>query len=59
MAGTLHERTTESSVTSETTLMGQLLCTDGLSGSDCLLIAIDEMVDAQIVNIGIVRDAMS
>ncbi len=38
--------------------MGQLLGGDGASRSSSLAIEIDEMTDAQIVNIGIVRNTL-
>ena len=41
------------------TFSGQLLGTDGLSASGEFLIAFDEVVDAQVVDIGIVSDALT
>ena len=58
-AHALREGAAEGSVAAEAALIGQLLGADGLSGSDALLIALDEMVDAQIVDISVVGDALT
>ena len=50
---------TEGAVAAEAAFAGQLLGDDGLSSSGDLLIAADEMVDAQIVDIDIVSDALT
>ena len=42
----LREGAAEGSIAAEAALMDQLLDTDGLSGSDGLLVAADEVVDA-------------
>ncbi len=43
----------------EAALVCQFLSNDGLSGSGGLLVAADEVVEAQIVDIDIVRDALT
>ena len=45
-------------VTAETTLQGQLLGSDETLGIDSLAIETNEMIDAQIVDIGIVSRAL-
>ena len=54
----LFEGETESTVTPVSTVIGQLLGGEGASRSNSLAIEIDEMIDAQVVNIGIVSDAL-
>ena len=49
----------EGVVASVTTLAGQLLGGDGASGSMCLVIEIDEVIDSQIVDISIVVHALT
>ena len=58
-AHALREGTTEGPVAAEAALVCQFLSDDGLSGSGEFLIAFDEVVDAQIINIGIVSDALT
>ena len=55
----LHESTAEGAVAAETAFLGKLLGTDGLLGSNNFLVAADEMVDAQIVDITVVSDALT
>ena len=50
---------TKSAVTMVATLQSQLLGSDGAIGFDCLTIETDEMIDAQIVDIGIVIHAQT
>ena len=49
----------EGVVASVATLAGQLLGGDGASGSMCLVIEIDEVIDSQIVDISIVVHALT
>ena len=49
----------EGAVAAVATFVGQLLGDDGLSGSGKLLVALDEVVDALIVDIGIIGDALT
>ena len=56
---TLLEGEAEGAVATVATVAGQLLGDDGLSGSSKFLVAADEVVDAQIINIGIVSDALT
>ena len=58
LARALRERSAEGAVAAKTTLLGQLLDTDGLPGSGCLLAAADEVVDAQVVDLCVVGDAL-
>ena len=51
--------TTKSAVTAVATLLSQLLGSDGTLGVDSLTIETDEMIDAQIVDIGIVINAQT
>ena len=55
----LFEGIAERAVNMETTLYGQLLSSEGLLSSDSLTIEPDEMLDAQIVDIGIVIDVLT
>ena len=55
----LLEGETESAVTLETTLLSQLLGSEGTIGSYRLTIETDEMIDAQIVDISIVTYALT
>ena len=55
----LLESQAEGAVAAVTAFAGQLLGDDGLSGSGELLVAADEMVDAQIVDIDIIRDTLT
>ena len=55
----LPESTAEGAVAAETAFQGKLLGTDGLLGSNNFLIAADEVVDAQIVDIAVVSDALT
>ena len=48
----------EGAVAAEAAVVGDLLCCDGLIGSDCLTIELHEVVDAKIVDIGIVGDTL-
>ena len=59
LSSALHERAAEGAVAAEATLLCQLLGANGLFGSNGFLIATDEVVDAQIVDIGIVGDALT
>ena len=59
LSGALHEGAAEGSVAAEAALLSQLLGDDGLSGCGQFLVAFDEVVDAQIINIGIIRDALT
>ena len=54
-----HERTAEGAVSAEAALLGQLLGDDGLAGLGSLLTTADEIVDAQVVDIGVVGDALA
>ena len=49
----------EGAVAAESAVFGKLLYDDGLFGSDCLAIELHEVVDAQIVDVGIVGDALT
>ena len=49
----------ESAVAAIAAFPGQLLGDDGLSGSGGLLVAADEVVYTQIIDIGIVSDALT
>ena len=55
----LLEGETEGAVTSVAAIVSKLLGNDGLPCRDSLAIEIHEMVDAQIVDISIVRDALT
>ena len=55
----LFEGKTEGAVTAVAALLGQLLGNDGLSGSGGLFVEAHEVVDAQVVDIGIVGDALT
>ena len=59
LAGALREGAAEGAVAAEAALLSQLLGTDGLSGSVSLLVAADEVVDAQVVDIDVVSDALT
>ena len=59
LACALLEGEAEGAVAAVTTFAGQLLGNDGLPGSGELFAAVDEMVDAQIVDIGIIGDALT
>jgi hypothetical protein len=59
LSSALHERAAEGAVAAEATLVGQLFGTDGQAGGGSLLVEVDEVVDAQIVDIGIVGDALT
>ena len=59
LAYALLEGKAEGAVAAVTAFVGQLLGDDGLSGSGKRLVAADEMVDAQIIDIGIVSDALT
>ena len=58
-AHALREGSAEGPVGAEAALVGQLLYLDGLSGSDALLVVLDEIVDAQVVDISIIGDALT
>ena len=49
----------EGAVAAEAAVFGKLLYDDGLSGRDCLTIKLYEVIDAQIVDIGIVGDTLT
>ena len=53
------EGTTEGAIAAETALLCQLLGANGLSGSSNLLVAVDEVVDAQVVDIGVIGNALT
>ena len=55
----LFEGIAERAVVAETAIQGQLLERELLAVSDSLLVAADEIVDAQAVDVGIVCDALS
>ena len=55
----LLESEAEGAVATVTAFAGQLLDREGLSGNGDLLVAADEVVDTQIVDIGIVGDALT
>ena len=59
LARALLEGQAEGAITAVTAFAGQLLGDDGLSGSSGLLVAADEVVDAQIVDISVVCDALT
>ena len=59
LARALLEGQAEGAVTVVATFVGQLLDGIELMGAGYLLIAADEVVDAQIINIGIVSDALT
>lgn len=59
LARAQHERTAEGAVSAEAALLGQLLGDDGLAGLGSLLTTADEIVDAQVVDIGVVGDALA
>ena len=59
LASALLEGEAEGAVAAVAAFAGQLLGNDGLSGSDYLLVAADEVVDAQVVDIGVVGDALT
>ena len=56
---TLLERKTESAVTTVTAFVSQLLSRNGALAGDSLMIETDEVVDAEVVDIGIVCDALT
>ena len=58
LAYALLEGQAERAVAAVAAFAGQLLGSDGLSGCSKLLVAADEVVDTQVVDIGIVRDAL-
>ena len=59
MPHTLLEGETEGTVAAEAAFAGKLLHDDGLSGRDRLTIELHEVIDAQIVDIGIVGDTLT
>ena len=59
LARALFEGQAEGAIAAVAAFAGQLLGNDGLSCCDGLLIAADEVVNAQIVDIGIVSDALT
>ena len=59
LACALLEGEAEGAVAAVAAFFGQLLGKDGLSGSDELLVAADEVVDSQVVDISVVRDALT
>lgn len=59
LVGALQEGTTEGPVAAEATLVSQLLGTDRLSGSNARLVAPDEMVDAKVVDVSIIGNALT
>ena len=59
LAGALLEGEAEGAVAAVAAFAGQLLGYDGHSGSDDLLVATDEVVDAQVIDIGVVGDALT
>ena len=59
LAGAQQEGAAEGAVTAEAALMGQILGTDRLSGSGERIAAADEVVDAQVVDVGVVGDALA
>ena len=56
---TLLERETESAVTPVAALVSQLLGGNRSLGGDCLMIKSHEVIDAEVVDIGIVSDALT
>ena len=52
------EGCTECAITAETALVGQLLGGYRLMIYDCLVVEIDEVLDAQTVDVGIVCDTL-
>ena len=59
LARALFEGEAEGAVTVVTTFASQLLDGEGLLGAVDLLVAADEVVDTQIIDIGIVSDALT
>ena len=59
LACTLLEGKAEGAVAAETAFLGQFLGDDGLFGSGNLLVAADEVVDAQVIDIAVVGDALT
>ena len=59
LARALLEGQAESAVAAVTAFVGQLLDGEGQLGTGYLLVTADEIVDAQIINIGIVSDALT
>ena len=59
LADALSEGTAESAVTAVAALDGQLLHGEGLLGGSDLLVAADEVVDAQVIDISAVGDALT
>jgi len=55
----LGEGTAEGAVAAEAAILSQLLGTSGLSVSGGTLVEADEMVDAQVVDISVVGDALT
>ena len=53
----LFESEAESAVTAVAAVVGQLLGSEGLLGLDGLVIVADKVIDAEVVDIGIVSDA--
>lgn len=59
MSHALFEGEDEGAITSETAAVCQFLDGERTAGGNCLTIEADEMIDAQIVDIGIVGDALA
>ena len=59
LASALFESEAEGAVAAVTAFVGQLLGDDGLAGSCEFLVAGNEVVDAQIVDIGIIGDTLT
>ena len=58
LADALLEGEAEGAIAAVAAFAGQLLGDDGLSGSSKLLVAADKVVDAQVIDIDIIRDAL-
>ena len=59
LARALHKCAAEGAVAAETALLCQLLGANGLTGSDGLVVETDEVVDAQVVDIGVIGNAVT
>ena len=59
LAHTLREGAAEGSVAAEAAFLCQFLSDDGLSCCGEFLVAADEVVDAQVVDISVVGDALT
>ena len=59
LSHTLLEGEAEGAVAAVAAVAGQLLGSEGLLGLDGLVIVADKVIDAEVVNIGIVSDALT